>query len=83
MQMQPFLVLFMVVLMMSRMELKVVDALSSDGEALLGLLASTQISDTILRSWNPKEDNPCSWEGISCSEEKRVTARFFHQTLGT
>lgn len=53
-----------------------VASLSSDGQALLTLLSESdsysKSRSSVLSSWNPSSETPCSWQGITCSPENRV-----------
>ncbi|CAN6442252.1 unnamed protein product [Victoria cruziana] len=49
-------------------------SLSPDGRALLSLLPTAQLSDPVLTSWNPSQPTPCSWQGVTCSLDDRVTS---------
>ncbi|XP_062023465.1 LRR receptor-like serine/threonine-protein kinase RGI5 [Rosa rugosa] len=61
--------LFIIFITMSKLTL--VSSLSPDGQALLSLLPAKQ-SSSVLSSWNPSSQTPCSWQGITCSPQNRV-----------
>lgn len=62
-----------------------VASLSPDGEALLSLIAATgssvASSSSVLASWNPSSQNPCAWEGITCSPQNRVISLSLPKTF--
>lgn len=53
-------------------------ALSPDGQALLSLLSAADTavksSSSVLSTWNPSSQTPCSWRGVTCSPQNRVTS---------
>ncbi|KAL8030358.1 hypothetical protein ABFX02_14G282200 [Erythranthe guttata] len=71
-----FLLIFALCLTLSFTAFQEVHCLSSDGEALLSLLSSAdpyyKNSSAVLSSWDPSNETPCSWQGITCSPQERV-----------
>ena len=66
--------LFFFCLVMQKIEH--VSSLSPDGQALLSLISSAdhaaKSSSSVLSSWNPSSQTPCSWHGVTCSPQGRV-----------
>ncbi|XP_058091423.1 receptor protein kinase-like protein ZAR1 isoform X2 [Magnolia sinica] len=50
-----------------------VDCLNDEGSALLSFKQSIQQDpEASLSNWNSSDENPCSWNGISCSRDRKV-----------
>ncbi|XP_034228542.1 probable LRR receptor-like serine/threonine-protein kinase At1g34110 isoform X2 [Prunus dulcis] len=71
-----FLFSFTLWIYITMAKLLLVTSLSSDGQALLSLLpakqSSSSSSSSVLSSWDPSSQTPCSWQGITCSPQNRV-----------
>lgn len=51
-----------------------VGSLSEEGNALLSFKQSiSQDPDGSLSNWNSSDENPCSWNGVTCKEQKVVS----------
>ncbi|KAF8390092.1 hypothetical protein HHK36_024613 [Tetracentron sinense] len=50
-----------------------VGSLNDEGSALLSFRHSIQDPEGSLSNWNSSDENPCSWIGITCQEEKVVS----------
>ncbi|KAI4357744.1 hypothetical protein L6164_001675 [Bauhinia variegata] len=68
-----------------------VNSLNAEGLALLSLKQSLQDPEASLSNWNYSDDNPCSWNGITCKDlrvvsvsvPKRKLYGFLPSALGT
>lgn len=69
------LVVVVLVLLQCTSLIRVAQGLSDDGIALLAFKRSIS-SDPfrVLANWNEQDADPCSWCGVTCSAEYRVTA---------
>ncbi|KAL5571312.1 hypothetical protein UlMin_020909 [Ulmus minor] len=52
----------------------VVVSLNEDGQALLSFKGSfKEFPESCFTNWNSSDENPCSWLGVTCKEERVVT----------
>ncbi|CAH2034727.1 unnamed protein product, partial [Thlaspi arvense] len=50
-----------------------IQAISSDGEALLIFRDAVSRSDSFIHQWRPEDPDPCKWNGVTCdAKTKRV-----------
>ncbi|ESQ33683.1 hypothetical protein EUTSA_v10007149mg [Eutrema salsugineum] len=50
-----------------------IQAISSDGEALLSFRNAVSRSDSFIHQWRPEDPDPCKWNGVTCdAKTKRV-----------
>ncbi|GFP85386.1 probable inactive leucine-rich repeat receptor-like protein kinase at1g66830 [Phtheirospermum japonicum] len=65
---------FLVLVLSSSCDLAVVSSLNEEGLALFSFKNSiTQDPEFSLNNWNYSDENPCSWNGITCKNEKVVS----------
>ncbi|XP_010279368.1 PREDICTED: receptor protein kinase-like protein ZAR1 [Nelumbo nucifera] len=59
-----------------------VGCLNDEGVALWSFKQSLQDPEGSLSNWNYSDENPCSWNGITCKEEKVVSVSIPKKKLG-
>ncbi|KAA0031910.1 putative inactive leucine-rich repeat receptor-like protein kinase [Cucumis melo var. makuwa] len=58
-----------------------VSSLNEEGLALLSFKSSTFDSQGFLQNWNLSDATPCSWNGITCSEQRVVSLSIVDKKL--
>ncbi|GER44429.1 leucine-rich repeat protein kinase family protein [Striga asiatica] len=65
---------FLVVVLSCSFNLVVVSSLNEEGLALLALKSSIKVDpEGSLNNWNYSDENPCSWNGVTCKAQKVVS----------
>lgn len=85
------LALFLLIFLLFNSQV-LVSSLNDEGSALVSFKQSiTQDPEGSLNNWNFSDGNPCSWNGITCKDQKVVSVSvpkkklygFLHPSLGT